>query len=117
MAIKNSLAGVAVTDLDAAARWYEVVIGRPGTRPMPEVIEWSFDGGGGLQVFCDPDRAGTSSVTLVVDDRDAQVAALEKKKVMVAEKSESSEVDTAFVFDPDGNRIVLAQPKGTAVIR
>ena len=48
MAIENALASVAVKDLDIAVDWYERVLDRPGTNPMPEVAEWRFPRGGCL---------------------------------------------------------------------
>ena len=50
MEISNALASLPVAELDAAAEWYERLLG-PGRRPMPELIEWQFAGGGGLQVY------------------------------------------------------------------
>src|ERR1041384_7518408 len=76
MSIDNVLAGVAVTSLDEAIRWYARVLGAAPRRPMPEVAEWQFASGGALQVFEDPARAGSSSVTFVVDSVDDQIAQL-----------------------------------------
>ena len=49
MAIDNVLASVAVKDLAIAERWYGALLGRAGSKPMPEVIEWKFPGGRGLR--------------------------------------------------------------------
>ena len=49
MSIDNALASVAVKDLDMSAAWYGTLLGTQGKRPMPEVAEWTFSGGGGLQ--------------------------------------------------------------------
>ena len=111
MSIQNVLAGVAVRDLKAAIPWYAQLIGRAAdSQPMPEVAEWKFDRGGWLQVFSDEERAGASSFTLSVDDLDTTVATLRRKGVDVGQKNESKSVRTAILNDPDGNRIVLAQP-------
>ena len=37
---------------------------------MPEVLEWHLEGGGGLQVYELPERAGQCSCTLIVSDID-----------------------------------------------
>jgi hypothetical protein len=64
MAIINAIASVAVRDLDTAAAWYERILGRPAdSRPIPELAEWKFQRGGWLQVYEQPQRAGTGSVT------------------------------------------------------
>ena len=74
MSIQNSLAGIAVRDLNAATRWYEKLLSKPpDQKPMPEVAEWAFPRGGWIQVFRDSDRAGKSSVTFSVSDLKAEV--------------------------------------------
>lgn len=113
----NVLAGVAVTDLDTAQPWYEKLLGSAGNRPMPEVAEWSFPQGGGLQVFADQQRAGASSITLVVDDLDQQVGRLQSDGHKVHSRTDSEYVKTAQVEDPAGNRIVLAQAKTHHLVR
>jgi predicted enzyme related to lactoylglutathione lyase len=108
--IVNSLAGIAVGNLDAAISWYERLLGRAAdSRPMPEVAEWKFDKGGWIQVFADANRRGRSSVTLVVDDMDAQLHSLKEKKIDIGATSSGETVKTAIVKDPDGNQIVFAQ--------
>ena len=58
MAIDNALASVAVKDLEARRGVVPKLIGKAGSKPMPEVIEWKFPSGGGLQVYALPERAG-----------------------------------------------------------
>jgi hypothetical protein len=74
VAIENALASVAVKDLDSAVKWYERILYRPPSRPMAEVAEWSFEGGGSLQVYQLPKRAGSGSFTLIVTDIAEQIA-------------------------------------------
>ena len=69
MTITNALASVAVRDLETSAKWYETFLGS-GHRPMPEVVEWQLQAGGGLQLYQGPDRAGHCSATLIVTDID-----------------------------------------------
>jgi hypothetical protein len=75
-------------DLETAAKWYETLLG-PGNQPMPEVIEWQLERGGGLQVYGAPD----------------------------AEPARSDRVDTIMINDPDGNSIAFARPKDSALAR
>jgi predicted enzyme related to lactoylglutathione lyase len=117
MPINNALAGVAVTNLDDAIRWYERVLERAPRRPMPEVAEWQFAGGGALQVFVDAERAGRSSVTFVVSNIDEQIAALTAGGVQILNTSNGALVRTAIVKDPDSNQIVFAQPVTDRVAR
>lgn len=110
MSIQNVLAGVAVRDLQAAIPWYSQLFDREAdSQPMPEVAEWRFDRGGWLQVFHDEERAGSSSLTLAVDDLDATLDALQRKGVSVGKKTDTPSVRTAIVEDLDGNRIVFAE--------
>lgn len=110
MSFHNALAGVAVRDMPAALAFYERLLGRAAdSHPMPEVAEWHFERGGWVQVFEDAERAGASSVTLAVDDLDATVRRLEGEGMLLGERSDGALVRTAFVFDPEGNRIVLAE--------
>lgn len=109
MSISNALASVAVKDLDAAVAWYAAVIGQPGRRPMPEVAEWTFPRGGGLQVYLLPERAGHGSLTFAVDDLEAPVKKLSEMGVDVSQRSDSGRVRTLMVTDPDGNHVAFAQ--------
>ena len=117
MPIVNALASIAVRDLDAAAGWYEPVLG-PGSRPMPEVMEWKFEGGGGLQVYALPERAGECSCTLIVTDVDDIVRRLRELGLASdAEATRNERVDTVMVQDLDGNSIAFSQPKDASLIR
>ena len=117
MSINNALAGVAVTSIDDAIRWYERVLGSTPRRPMPEVAEWQFADGGALQVFVDKERAGRSSVTFVVTSVDEQIAALTAGGVQIINTTNSAVARTAVVKDPDCNQIVFAQPLTDRVAR
>jgi catechol 2,3-dioxygenase-like lactoylglutathione lyase family enzyme len=115
MSIKNALAGVASRDLDAAVAWYTKLIGRaPDDHPMPEVYEFSFPGGGWVQIFVDADRAGKSSLTLTVDHLDETIARLRSDGIACGEPTRSDYVDTSALRDPDGNQVILAEAKSTA---
>ena len=108
MSINNVLASVAVKDLDAAVKWYERLLQRPASRPMPEVAEWAFPGGGALQVYRLPERSGSGSFTLAVDDLTAEVARLRELQIE-GEEAGNDRVKTLMITDPDGNHIALAE--------
>lgn len=107
--IDNALASVAVKDLDRAAAWYAQLLGGAGKRPMPEVEEWVFPRGGGLQVYKGPERAGHCSFTLVVRNIEEHLETLTRMGVEIGARSSSERVKTAMVKDPDGNSIALAE--------
>jgi len=109
MAIDTVLASVAVKDLDKAVEWYAQLLGGQGNRPMPEVAEWTFPRGGGLQVYKLAERAGKGSLTLVVDDIETAIAKLSSMKVDVSQRSTNERVKTLMVVDPDGNHLAFAQ--------
>ncbi len=117
MTIDNALAGVAVRDIQEAATWYEQLMGQPGKQPMSNLREWSLPRGGVLQVFEDPTRAGSSSVTLSVRAIDDHVAHLSGRGITIEDTRKSPQVSTASFNDPDGNRIVLAEQHSDDVAR
>jgi len=110
VSITNVLASVAVKDLDAAIKWYEQIFGKPPSRPMPEVAEWGLGGGGSLQVYQLPERAGSGSCTLIVSNIDEEVAKLAKLNIDTSQRTNGDRVKTLMITDPDGNHIAFAQP-------
>ncbi len=109
MAIMNALASVAVKDLKSVVKWYERLFGKPASRPMPEVAEWSFERGGWLQVYELPERAGCGSFTLAISSIGEQVVLLEKLDITIGERTSSERVKTLMITDPEGNHIAFAE--------
>ena len=109
MSIENALASVAVKDLAAAEAWYTKLIGRTGSKPMPEVIEWTLPNGGGLQVYALAERAGQGSFTLAVRNISDEIAKLKAMGVDTSDQTSSPRVKTVMIVDPDGNHIALAE--------
>jgi len=117
MTITNALAGLAVRDLGASSRWYEKILG-PGSQPMPEIVEWQLEGGGALQVYAAPERAGQGSCTLIVSDIDEIAAQLRTSGLGEdVEPAGNERVDTIMIKDPDGNSIAFAEPKDSTLAR
>ena len=117
MTIANALASVAVGDIDAAAAWYRRILGDTGTRPMPEVAEWHFPRGGGLQVYLGPERAGHGSFTLAVTDLDAEIDRLDALGVDTSGRLDGPGVRTMIIRDPDGNSIAFAEATDPRLVR
>ena len=109
MTINNALASLAVRDIASARDWYQKLLGQVGSMPMPEVVEWTFPGGGGLQVYALAQRAGHGSCTLAVKDIEAIVCTLEALGIDTSQRTSSNRVKTVMVTDPDGNHIAFAQ--------
>ena len=113
MKMSNALASLAVADVAAAGAWYERLLG-PGSKPMPEVMEWQFPGGGGLQVYAAPERSGRGSCTVIVDDIDDLADHLQALEIADAQPVRNEIVDTLMIKDPDGNSIAFAAPRSAA---
>lgn len=112
MTITNALAGIAVDDLGEALDFYERLFGRKAdARPMGEVAEWKLPSGGWVQVFTDADRAGASSLTLIVDDLSEELGRLSLHGLMPVSKAMGDFFKTAKFRDGDGNQITFSQPQ------
>ncbi len=110
MSITNALASVAVKDLRSTSQWYENLFGRPAdSTPMSELAEWEFEEGGWLQVYQNPERAGTGSVTLAVSDLEQQIAVLKKSGIEAGATMKRAKVKVVMIKDPDGNSIAFAE--------
>lgn len=73
MTTRNVLAGVMVKDWSGAQDFWSTVFGRrPDRVPRHGCAEWGTPDGGQLQFVEDATRAGSSSVTLAVDDVHAE---------------------------------------------
>lgn len=75
---------------------------------MDGLAEWQLSATGGLQVFADGERAGSSLVTLVVDT----VAPVVEHLVSIGSEAEVQVVSSGFsvasLTDPDGNTVTFA---------
>ena len=110
MPINNALASLAVKDLKSASQWYARLFGRSAdSTPMSEVAEWKFAGGGWLQVYQLPERAGNGSVTLAVSDLDEQIDELKQCGIDAPPAMRGDKVNVVMIKDPDGNSIAFAQ--------
>lgn len=117
MAIQNALASVAVRDVEAAAAWYARILGREGSRPMSSLAEWTFERGGGLQVYEGPDRAGHGSFTFAVTDLDAEIHRLDELGVDTSGRMDGDTVRVLMIKDPDGNSIAYAEAMSATLAR
>jgi len=115
MTITHVFAGIAVNDYDAALAWYQRFFGR-----SPDVIVtenesmWRGTATGWIYVVGDITRAGKALITLLVDDLETQVTALQHRGL------EPSAIDTvpglyrkAVLTDPEGNVLSLGQDLST----
>jgi glyoxylase I family protein len=114
MPINRVLAGLAVTDVEAAAPWYERLFGRPADAlPMEGLAEWHVPSGGVVQLVAMGGRAGRSLLTLELDDLEHELAAMRARGLDPGELDDttSDKVLIAATTDPDGNAITLVQQR------
>ena len=110
--ITNIFASVAVRQLDSSVQFYERIFGPATARPLPEVAEWQFSTGGGLQVYELPERAGRGSFTVSVTDIDQQVAEFNAAGIHSPEPSRTPKTETVMITDLDGNSIAFVRSVG-----
>ena len=107
--IDHVLAVVPVSDIQVAQQWYEALVGRPeDNHPMDTLVEWRITNNGWVQIFRDPERAGSTLLNFAVDDLESQAAELAVRGLVLDEiQTANKGVRTASVNDPDGNRITF----------
>jgi uncharacterized protein YndB with AHSA1/START domain/predicted enzyme related to lactoylglutathione lyase len=109
--IDLTLAQTRVTSMDAAETWYTRVFGTgPDTRPMDGLLEWRFGVHHGVQVFLDPDHAGSCAVVLGVSDLDRELTRLDAAGVDHGGEQPGGGGRLLILTDPDGNHVVLTDP-------
>ncbi len=104
-------AGIPVADLEAAIEWYERLLGSPPDMTPNEIERtWRLTDESWLYVVTDPDRAGKALVTVMVDDLDERLAAIELRGIGSGEVQQINEKTRKVEFvDSEGNRISFGQ--------
>ena len=112
MPFTEVFAAITVRDRDAAIVYYERLLGAaPTMLPNDDEAAWQLTGGGWRYVLRDADRAGRALVTLLVDDLDERLAAAAAAGIELGPvETVAGSVRTAWITDPDGNRIQIGQP-------
>jgi glyoxylase I family protein len=109
MAIDHVLAVVPVSDIEKSRDWYSSLFGRPAdNNPMPTLVEWQVLPGAWVQVFNDPQRAGSGLLNFAVDDLDGHLAQVRDRGLDPGEIVDANKgVRLSTVDDPDGNAITF----------
>lgn len=111
MPVTAIFANVSCRDLERSAAWYKDLFGRErDAAPMPGLNEWHRDGAG-LQLHEDAAKAGNSTLTLIVDNLAAERRRLSGTGIETGEIEEADYTSVMRLSDPDGNLVVLAQPR------
>ena len=107
MSIDHVLAVVPVSDIDRSRDWYSSLFGRSAdNNPMPTLVEWQVLPGAWVQVFSDPQRAGSGLLNFAVDDVESHLAQVRERGIEPGEIVDANKgVRISTVNDPDGNTI------------
>jgi catechol 2,3-dioxygenase-like lactoylglutathione lyase family enzyme len=125
MTLRESIveAGIAVSDLPRARRFYEEQLGLRPAEQEDELVRYPCGGDTRIFVYLAPDNVGTTATVagFFVDDLDAVMADLTSRGV-VFERYDQPGLSTdergvfdagpfraAWVRDPDGNTIAITQ--------
>jgi len=109
--ISRLLAQMTVSDSAQSIPWYSLLLGRgPDAHPMDGLVEWHLADTFGVQVWVEPERAGTSCMVLDDDDLDARLRLLDVAGIENGGIRAASSSRILPVVDPDGNRIVFTGP-------
>ncbi len=114
MDVEHLFAGIPVADRDAAAGWYERLVGRPpDLLPNESEAAWQLTGGGSIYLLADTERAGSALHTLLVADIEAFIAEVGARGIPAGPiETIAGEVRHVVISDPDGNRLNIGQPPG-----
>jgi predicted enzyme related to lactoylglutathione lyase len=109
--VQGVYASAVVADFEVGLAWYTKFMGRPvDDHPLPDMAQWRNMGGAGLQIWHDPKHAGHSIMTVVVRNLAAEKARLTAAGLTLVNEATGDFGAIAQLFDPDGNRINLAEP-------
>jgi len=98
-------AGIKVSDFKAAVPWYEQLLGAPAFQPHETEMVWEVGQGSFIYINESP-GAGSSMVTLFLDDLDAAAREISGRGLEPAEsETYSNGVRKLTYRDPDGNEI------------
>jgi hypothetical protein len=102
-------AGLRVRDFQASRSWYERLLGEPTFFPHATEAVWTLADERSVYVVEHPDGAGSSVVTIFVDDLDARVAEIAARGLAPHERERYSNGARKAVYrDSDGNEVGFA---------
>jgi hypothetical protein len=99
-------AGLRIRDFQAARPWYERLLGEPTFLPNATEAVWTLAEDRSVYIVEHADGAGSSVVTIFVDDLDAHVAAIAARGLEpAARETYSNGVCKVLYRDPAGNEL------------
>jgi hypothetical protein len=114
-------AGVRVRDFEAARPWYERLLGEPTFFPHASEAVWTLAADRSVYIVEHRDGAGTSVVTILLDDLDAHVSEIAARGLEPDERDTYADgVRKVLYRDPDGNELGFGgapvDPVGTSPV-
>ncbi len=112
MPIQKLYAQLSCADLKTSAAWCGQLFGRShDIAPMDGLKEWHHGDGAGFQLVSNPDGAGHGAMTLILAELPAEHERFMKAGLVVGDIVTGDFASFAQLSDPDGNTVVLAEPK------
>lgn len=111
MSVTKVLSVVPVADFETSIAWYERLLGRPAdARPMPGLADWHLTDTAWVQVYRDPDHAGSTALNFAVDELSAHTTELAARGITLGEVTTTDKnAKLASVTDPAGNTITVIE--------
>jgi len=111
MDVTYVFAGMVVRNRDQAADWYERLLGRPPDfLPNPIEAVWQVAATGSIYLLANPDHAGHSVMTLVVDDLEATLKEIAERGIAAGAIEEVEGAGRkSTMTDPDGNALQIVE--------
>jgi len=112
--VSYHFAGLVVADRDAAAAWYERLLGRPADMlPNDAEAMWQLTDASSVYLLADAGRAGRGVITMAVPDLDACIAEITGRGVAAGPIERAGSAGRKCVLaDPDGNTVQLVELAG-----
>lgn len=111
MNVSYVFACLVVTNRDRARTWYEGLFGRPPDfLPYEAEAVWQVAGTASVYILADPDRAGHSVLTLLVEDLDSSLAEIAGRGIIPGPIEEIPGAGRkSAMTDPDGNVVAMVE--------
>jgi hypothetical protein len=102
-------AGIRIRDFQAARPWYETLLGNaPSFLPHDTEAVWELGEHRFVYIVEDPERAGSSVVTLIVEDLEPLVEGIAERGIEPAVRETYANGVRKITFrDPDGNEVAI----------
>ncbi|PHR74452.1 MAG: hypothetical protein COA66_01280 [Arcobacter sp.] len=109
--INSVISVIPVKNFELALEWYQKLFERePDLVPMEGIAEWQLLENAWIQVSIDLERAGSTTVVIVVNDLESKCKVILDANLPIGEIVEYPEViKMAEIIDKEGNKISFVQ--------